>query len=183
MKIYTQTGDEGFTRLYGNDRVKKSSPLIDCAGTIEELNALIGWCLAAAEPDRHENIRTALAPIQSELFCVGAMVATAGPGQQPSLPLDNSAVERMEAKIDEIAEKLPALKNFILPRGGDLACRLHMARTQCRYTERRAVATVEYESRIPLMVFKYLNRLSDLLFMLARLANQNEGIADTHWKP
>ncbi len=181
MTIYTRMGDEGFTNRPNGRRVRKSDQQIDAVGAVDELNSSIGWCFQAAGDGRQEEIREALAPLQSELLALGAVLAVAGTDSPPDVELDESAVERMERQIDAAWQKLPELKQFVLSRGCELACRLHVARTICRRAERAAVAAAEAEKRIPTALFKYLNRLSDLLFALARLANHNEGIDEQTW--
>jgi len=178
MKIYTQTGDEGFTMRPDRQRVRKNHAAIEAVGSIDELNAHLGRCLAAV---KDEQIRRALAPLPDELLCIGSLIAASGSDSKPNMGLDASAVERMEKQIDEATGKLPPLEHFILPGGCELACLLHIARTVCRRAERRVVAAPDAGLRLPDEALRYLNRLSDLLFVLARLANRLAGLDDEIW--
>jgi cob(I)alamin adenosyltransferase len=178
MKIYTKTGDDGSTGLVGGSRVSKGDPQIECYGTVDELNAAIGLAAVVAGAELLEELRR----IQADLFTIGSHLAT--PPESPhraSLPtLDESIVERLERRIDATTGQLPALKHFILPGGGELAARLHLARTVCRRAERLVVAMPYLSHALPVVV-RYLNRLSDWLFTEARLANQMDGVADVIW--
>ena len=178
MKIYTRTGDDGFTHRANGHRVRKSDALMEAIGAVDELHAHIGLCEQAASGTA---IGEAMSAVQEDLFTVGAMLAWASGGEEPKVTLGPSAVEQMEAAIDDIWAELGELKHFILPGGCELACRLHVARTVCRRAERAVVAAVERETRIPKIVFAYLNRLGDLLFALARKANRDGGIEDRTW--
>ncbi len=180
-KIYTKTGDDGTTGLFGGRRVPKNSARIEAYGTVDELNSTIGLCGAACEYDW---LRSFLQTIQQRLFVLGADLAT---------PLDtrsNYAIPRIEAEdvtalehaIDEQDAKLPPLKRFILPGGSELAARFHLARTVCRRAERTLVSLGLLEEIGPHDVI-FLNRLSDLLFELARRANQLAGVSDVEWEP
>jgi len=178
MKIYTKAGDDGFTHRADGRRVRKCDALIEAVGAVDELHAHIGLCEQAASGGA---VAEALSAVQEELFAVSALLAQASSGGKPVVALAPAAVERMEAAIDEIWSELGELKHFILPGGCELACRLHVARTVCRRAERAVAAAVERETRIPKIVFVYLNRLSDLLFALARKANQDAGVEDRTW--
>jgi cob(I)alamin adenosyltransferase len=181
MKIYTKTGDDGSTGLFGGQRLSKGDARIDCYGTVDELNATIGWAAAAAEVNLGARLRT----VQSELFDIGSHLATPpdDPAAARSLPqLGESMIQRLEREIDSADEILPPLKNFILPGGSEAACRLHIARTICRRAERAVVAFGQLH-KIPPIVITYLNRLSDWLFVEARLANHDAGVADVLWTP
>lgn len=178
MKIYTKTGDDGTTGLVGGSRVSKSDARIEAYGTLDELNALIGWAAVTARWVLVEQLRR----VQGELFVIGSHLATPeGSRKGASLPpLTQDMVRRMEAEIDKSEAKLPPLTNFILPGGSETAARLHVARTVCRRAERLVVGwTVEHPNR-PLVV-EYLNRLSDWLFVMARRANQEERLEDIPW--
>ncbi len=180
MKIYTKTGDTGMTGLYGGGRVSKSAPRISAYGDIDELNALLG--LAAAQSDQ-DPVKKTLKEIQSTLFVVGAQLAS--PKADPKIErITNAQIEFLERQIDVITETLPPLKTFILPGGSVTASTLHLARTVCRRAERSIVylSTVEGED-VDRWLITYVNRLSDFLFTLARLANQLEKIADIPWVP
>ena len=182
MKIYTKTGDDGSTGVLGGQRVSKSDARIDCFGAIDEINATLGWCgvvaTAASTP-----LADQLHSIQSDLFTVGSHLAVAdGTGADKSLPpLDESMVSRLEMEIDAASGQLPELRNFILPGGTELAARLHLARTICRRGERRLVE-FSHDRPIPPIVLTYLNRLSDWLFVQARLANILQGVSDIPWR-
>lgn len=183
MKIYTKTGDEGSTSRPGGQRVPKYDPLIDATGGLDELNAHIGWCVCSLGDQRHAEIREAIQPVQAELLTAGALLAAAGTDCLVKLELAGAAVSRMEGQIDVATDKLPELRHFIFPGGCEAACRLHIARSVCRRVERAVACAAGVESHIPAVIFKYLNRLSDLLFTLARLANWLEGRQDDIWDP
>lgn len=179
MKIYTKTGDEGETGLFGGARVSKASPRVEAYGTIDELNAAIGVARAAGAD---EELDALLSAIQSELFTLGAELATV-PGKESLLKiplLDEREIAKLEAAIDVSEARLSPLKNFILPAGTPTAAALHLARTVCRRAERAVVGLPEGEgARSEIKV--YLNRLSDLLFSLARQVNQRAGVEDDPW--
>jgi len=181
MKIYTKTGDDGSTGLLGGARVSKAEPRIDCYGLVDELNATLGWA-GAVTPigELPEHLRS----IQSELFVIGSHLAVADGAAPPATlpPLEESAVARLEMQIDAAVARLPALRNFILPGGSEQAARLHVARTVCRRAE-RALVRFAQDRPVPPIILTYLNRLSDWLFVQARLANGQNGIEDALWKP
>ena len=181
MRIYTRSGDEGRTTGPGGRRVSKSDAAIRALGCLDELNAHVGLCLAACGPDPRGEIRQTLMPLQAELLTGGAMLAAPADTAGCGAGLDAAAVGRLEGRIDSIGAQLGALKAFILPRGSELTCRLHLARTVCRRAERAVVAWADAGNEAPPVVLQYLNRLSDLLFVLARLANHNAGIEDVTW--
>ena len=181
MKIYTRTGDDGTTGLFGGRRVAKSDPRIECYGTIDELNASLG--LAAAAAPSPPELAAMLAQIQNELFVIGSHLATPPDdtrrlAQVPDL--DEGSIGRLEAQIDAADSELPPLRNFILPGGSEAAARLHLARTVCRRAERLLVAFAG-ELTIEPVVLRYLNRLSDWLFVYARWCNHRTGVADVPW--
>jgi cob(I)alamin adenosyltransferase len=182
-KIYTRTGDDGYTDRPGGERVRKFDPPVEAVGEVDELNSVIGWALRSAIDGGHEQVAEALAPLQTELLTVGAMLAAAGTGLTPGVSVGDAEVVRMETHIDHAMNHLPALANFISPGGCEAACRLHVARTVCRRAERAVARAASVETRIPHEVFKYLNRLGDLLFALARQANADAGLANDVWKP
>jgi cob(I)alamin adenosyltransferase len=188
MKIYTRTGDDGSTGLFGGGRVRKSDPRIECYGTIDELNASIGLAAAAVAGPAvgstpADALSDSLRQIQHELFNIGSHLAT--PAESPSAaklpPLEESIVARLEMQMDQADEQLAKLRQFILPAGSEAACRLHLARTICRRAERRIVAFA-MDRPVPHVIITYLNRLSDWLFVMARLANQRSGREDVPWK-
>jgi cob(I)alamin adenosyltransferase len=178
MKIYTKTGDDGTTGLIGGARVQKSDARIECYGTLDELNAAIGLAIVAAD----DAWAAPLKQIQNELFIVGSHLAVEEGSRPPaSLPiLEDSAIARLEMQIDSATAQLPALKNFVLPGGCELSARLHVARTICRRGE-RLVVKFSQDRPVSATILTYLNRLSDWLFVQARLANQNAGVADVLW--
>lgn len=180
MKIYTKTGDAGTTGLYGGSRVSKDSPRITAYGEIDELNALMG-VVRAESP--HEPVRQALISIQRSLFTVGAQLAS--PGTDPQIAcITAKEVDFLERQMDVMTETLPPLKQFILPGGGKTAAFLHLARTVCRRSERSLVqlSKIPGEQVDPWLLI-YMNRLSDFLFVLARLGNQLERIDEIPWNP
>ena len=179
MKIYTKTGDRGETGLFGGARVSKSSARVEAYGEVDELNSVLG--LVLAEPF-DAAVSALLVSVQSRLFDVGAELASA-PDSKVALgiPLVSEAeVEALEAAIDRAESELVPLKTFVLPGGSRAAATLHLARTVCRRAERRLVALAADEPVRDELV-RYLNRLSDALFVLARLANHRAGIADVPW--
>jgi cob(I)alamin adenosyltransferase len=183
MKIYTRTGDEGTTGLFGGGRVPKDHPRVQAYGTVDELNAVVGQAVALLEDD---DLGDRLGRIQHDLFALGAVLATApveegrpSPKGVPDLP--GGRVEEMEAWIDEADEELPPLRAFILPGGSPAAASLHLARTVCRRAE-RAVVHLAGREEVDDAVLVYLNRLSDLLFAFARLANHRSGTPDVEWR-
>ena len=183
MKIYTRSGDEGFTSLLGAVRARKDDSRIEAIGVVDELNCAIGWALCQARLSTHVVIGSVLEPIQRDLFTLGSRVAALGTQTNPR-ELPHEAVERMERDIDAMAGDLPPLKNFVLPGGSELACRLHLCRVICRRAERAVVHMFNPIDSRPLhdpQALVYLNRLSDLLFTLARLANRDAGETETAW--
>lgn len=180
MKIYTKTGDQGTTGLFGGARVSKSSTRIAAYGDVDELNALLG-VVRAETP--HAPIQTSLAEIQSHLFILGAQLAA--PNSDTKIErMTARHIELLERQIDVMTETLAPLKNFILPGGGRTSAFLHLARTVCRRAERTAVSLNALSGEtVDSWILIYLNRLSDFLFTLARLANQLEKIEDVPWMP
>lgn len=181
MKIYTRTGDAGDTGLFGGERVSKASTLVDAYGDVDELNSVLGVArLHRFGADGEDDFDRLLAGIQSRLFDLGAELANAK-GKDLGIPLvDDTDVAAMERAIDRAEEEVAPLKVFVLPGGSPLAAQLHVARTVCRRAERRVVALAA-ESPLRPEVVRYLNRLSDLLFTLARLANHRAGHGDVPW--
>ncbi len=177
MKIYTRTGDTGETGLLGGVRVKKHDLRIEAYGTVDELNAVLGVVRAARPSSRVDQI---LDHIQNELFSVGAELATPTTAGSHFGRVEESQVARLEEMIDLCETDLSPLKNFILPGGTPAAAQLHLARTVCRRAERLVVALSESSAVSPQLVV-YLNRLSDLLFVLARYENAHAGVADVKW--
>lgn len=182
-KIYTRSGDAGRTRLASGESVSKTSPRVDAYGAVDELNSVLG--LARRETIGDGQLDPILARIQNELFDLGADLATPANARagKAALRITAGQVARLESEIDELNAGLGPLTSFVLPGGSAPAAVLHLARTVCRRAERRAVAFVESESgAAPGEALRYLNRLSDLLFVAARFANARVG-GDVFWAP
>ncbi len=181
MKIYTKTGDAGDTGLFGGGRVGKDHPRVEAYGDVDELNAAIGVARSAAPMPRIDEV---LVPIQRDLFSIGAMLATPNlekmREQLEKARVDEARIGELEGSIDACERELEALRSFIVPGGTPKAAALHVARTVCRRAERRVVH-LGRQVEIPEIVVRYLNRLSDLLFMLARLANKQAGAGEVTW--
>lgn len=180
MKIYTRTGDDGTTGLFGGVRVPKSGARVEAYGTVDELNAAIG-CVRANGP----SVRMAamLEEVQSDLFVLGAELACA-PGKEDKLKmrlLEDADCTRLEGFIDTLEASLPQLQSFVLPGGSTGSAYLHLARTICRRAERTVLSLGDSPARASIQV--YLNRLSDLLFVMARFENQETGHPDVPWVP
>jgi cob(I)alamin adenosyltransferase len=178
MTIYTRHGDEGNTRGLDGRDLPKDDPRIEAVGAVDELNSHVGLCLAASEAP--EPVREALTDVQRELFSLGAMLTSVGTDHPLGLDIAESAIGRMENAIDEAWKRAGKLEHFILPGGCETSARLQVARTVCRRAERRCV---QFSRTCPLdaPALRYLNRLSDLLFALARLANALGGQAEATW--
>jgi len=181
MKIYTKTGDRGETGLFGGPRVSKSDARVEAYGAVDELNAAIGAARAANED---ADIDGALALVQHELFCVGAELATPHDARARSAipPVEAGWTDRLERAIDRWDGELPPLRHFVLPGGTPAAAALHVARCACRRAERSTVA-LSQRTEIAPAVLPYLNRLSDLLFVAARIANRRAGRDEPVWDP
>lgn len=178
MKIYTKTGDKGTTALFGGKRVSKDDTRVEAYGDIDELNAILGVCLADL---KHDDLRSLLIQIQNDLFAVGAQLANPSKKKQKEKSrFTGEKIEYLETSIDRYEEELPPMKDFILPGGHTSSARLHFARTLCRRAERQMVHLMRTEEVDPLILV-YLNRLSDLLFVLARVTNKRAGLHDTPW--
>jgi len=188
MKIYTKTGDRGQTALFGGARVSKASLRVSAYGDVDELNSQLGVVGAhltgAGSWDTDGALAVGLREIQSELFALGAELA-----KNPDKDVDvgvpgvsDADIERLEHAIDSYEVELAPLKTFILPGGTPAAAFLHVARTTCRRAERAVISLQEHEAK-PLRpeLVRYLNRLSDLLFVLARVANHRAGVDDVPW--
>ena len=182
MKIYTRRGDDGQTGFFGGGRTRKDDVRVEAYGTVDELNAVIG---AAAGHVTGDRIRRRLNRLQSDLFAIGAHLAT--PPREgrpaPGLPeLPTERVAELESWIDEAVAATSPLRNFILPAGSAGARHLHVARAVCRRAERRVV-TLAATAHVDVEVIRYLNRLSDYLFAAARLENMHAGEEDVEWRP
>jgi cob(I)alamin adenosyltransferase len=185
-RVYTKTGDDGTTALVGGQRVAKDAPRIEAYGSLDELNACMGLVRTACEGARVKSGKKLLPivkRIQNELFNVGAHLATpdeARWSKQP--PVAERHIEQLERDMDELNDQLPELRSFILPGGGPVSSALHLARTVCRRCERLAVSVARREKVDPECV-KYLNRLSDALFVFGRWACVTDGFDEPLWEP
>lgn len=179
MKLYTKRGDDGHTDLIGGARVSKNHLRVSAYGAVDELNATIGLALADCDIDA---INIGLITVQCRLFDLGADLATPDSAKAASSRLTTDHAAELEPQIDAATDQLEPLRSFILPGGTVLAAKLHIARTVCRRAERQVVALAEHEAVDPAATI-YLNRLADLLFALARLANAKAGVADVPWRP
>jgi cob(I)alamin adenosyltransferase len=181
MRIYTKTGDSGETALFGGGRVTKDHPRVAAYGDVDELNSVIGIIRATEPPGLFDPL---LESIQRDLFSIGGHLATPDP-ERVRKALEKAAlspdrVGEFERVMDEAERELPPLKAFVLPAGSPKASALHVARTVCRRAE-RSVVHLAQSSDVPALFLIYLNRLSDLLFTLARLANRRAGVTDVTW--
>jgi len=182
-KIYTRTGDKGRTRLGDMSEADKHDPRVEAYGAVDEANAMIGLAVCALAPD--DGLRALLTRIQNDLFDLGADLCVPDSGGERSwTPLRIAAEQtaRLEREIDALNARLEPLDSFILPGGSEAAARLHAARTVTRRAERRTTALAAAGEPVSTAVITYLNRLSDLLFVAARIAN-DEGRADVKWIP
>jgi cob(I)alamin adenosyltransferase len=178
VKIYTKTGDKGDTGLFGGGRVPKDDPRVEAYGDVDELNAVIGMARAVEVMPRIDEV---LVPVQRDLFAIGALLAT--PDREKMAQhlqkarIDEHRIAELEHAIDDAESELEPLRAFILPGGSPKAAALHVARTVCRRAERRVVR-LQHDVELPELAVIYLNRLSDLLFTLARLANKRAGAGE-----
>jgi cob(I)alamin adenosyltransferase len=181
MKIYTRTGDGGDTALFGGGRVPKHDPRVMAYGEVDELNAVLGL-VRSAEPRGFFD--PLLETIQRDLFAIGGQLASPDPSRVAKAlekaELSASRVSEFERVMDEAEGELLPLRSFVLPAGAPKAVALHLARTVCRRAE-RSVVSLSHASDVPIAFLVYLNRLSDLLFTLARLANHRAGVSDVTW--
>jgi cob(I)alamin adenosyltransferase len=180
MKIYTRTGDSGQTGLFGGGRVSKTHPRVEAYGDVDELNAALGLARSIEPMPRVDEV---LVPLQRDLFAIGALLATPDhekmKRQLEKASIDERRIRELEQAIDDGDGELEPLRSFIVPGGTPKAAALHVARTVCRRAERRVIALDE--DQIPAIVIVYLNRLSDLLFTLARVANRRAGTGEVTW--
>jgi cob(I)alamin adenosyltransferase len=183
MSIYTRTGDAGKTSLYGGKRVLKSEELVNAYGSIDELNSWVGLIVSEMKID---HLKKLFLEIQSDLLIIGSNLA----GGKTNLSILETRVPQMEVEIDVMDKELPKLSNFILPGGSPQAARVHIVRNVCRRVERRIVALSQKShfakasrdrQTIDLSIIKYLNRLSDLLFVVARYINRTSEVEDIVW--
>ena len=183
MKIYTKTGDRGDTGLFGGGRVSKHHPRVEAYGDVDELNAAIGLARSIEMMPRIDEV---LAPVQRDLFAIGALLATPDREKMKQhldkARVDEQRIAELERAIDDGDAELEPLRAFIVPGGTPKAAALHVARTVCRRAERRVVQLQgESDAEIPQLAVIYLNRLSDLLFTLARVANRRAGAGEVTW--
>ena len=180
MKIYTKTGDTGETGLFAGPRVRKDDPRIEAYGAVDELNAVLGLARCEALPTAIEKTLTA---VQHELFAVGAELASPDPVKAGTAWIAESHVAALEQAIDALETQVPPLRQFILPAGNRAACTIHLARGVCRRAERRLV-TLAHEpgTQISDVLIRYLNRLSDYLFVASRATNVLAGEAEIPWQ-
>ena len=180
-KIYTKTGDDGRTALFGGGRVTKDDIRVEAYGDVDELNAVLGAARAAEMMPRIDEV---LAPVQRDLFAIGALLATPHPEdykkQLEKARLTDKRISQLEQAIDDGESELAPLKAFIMPGGTPKAAALHVARTVCRRAE-RSVVRLAHATDVPPIVIVYMNRLSDLLFVLARVANHRAGAGEVTW--
>lgn len=180
MKIYTKAGDDGTTGLLGMGRVAKDDPRIAAYGTVDELNATLGIVRASALGGQFDPL---VARLQDELFIIGSALADPDPTGRFHLAVGPELAEAIEADIDRLELQLAPLTQFILPGGTLAAAQTHLARTICRRAERMVVALGHRNGQhVPTELVAYLNRLSDLLFVLARAINAEAGVADVPWR-
>lgn len=177
--LYTKTGDRGTTALTGGQRIKKSSLQLECYGTVDELNSFLGLLAACQLPDEQA---TLLRSIQNRLFVVGAYLATSHEDKdfKQQYSLTENDVERLEKAIDKLDGEVPKMTGFILPAGGETSARAHVCRTICRRVERLLFAFNE-EQKVEPNTLRYINRLSDLLFAMARSASYREKVPELLW--
>ena len=180
MKIYTKTGDDGETGLFGGPRVKKDAPRIETYGTVDELNSVLGVARSAG---LDADIDQLIGRIQNELFALGAQLATPDPQAHQTAMIGQPQIAALEQAIVTFEARLEPLRQFILPGGTSGAAHLHLARTVCRRAERRLVTLIGQSAEpISTELLVYLNRLSDLLFVLARAVNRAAGRDDVPWE-
>jgi cob(I)alamin adenosyltransferase len=179
VRIYTKTGDEGDTALFDGTRVSKTDPRVSAYGEVDELNAWLGLVRAQQPP---QSIDDVLAEIQRDLFALGAMLADPAhkiASRVEKASVGNEDVTRLERAIDRFEAELPPLRRFILAGGSPAGALLHLARAVCRRAE-RGIVSLGKDAVAPVVIV-YVNRLSDLLFVLARAANQQAGMTETEW--
>ncbi len=179
MKIYTKTGDEGTTSLYGGKRVPKTDKVIEAIGSVDELNSLLGLCAGKL----NQEYRRIFERIQSELFVIGSILATPddADAKLKHLKVNEKSVTQLEKEIDLFTEKLEPLHHFVLPGGSEQAALVYLARAVCRRCERNLDA-LKLTGTSKKLVYSYINRLSDWLFTFARICNSESGAKEILWK-
>lgn len=181
MKIYTRQGDAGETDLFGGERVTKDHLRVEAYGAVDELNSVLGLALAECA---QEDLRSLGRHLQETLLALGSYLASPDPERRRKSEIPeprDQDVARLEHEIDRLVEELPPLRRFVLPGGSRAAACFHLARTVCRRAERRAVE-LDRRTALDPQALRYLNRLSDLLFVMARVENQRAGVPDVEWK-
>ncbi len=183
-RIYTRRGDAGETSLVGGQRVPKDSRRLECYGTVDELNALVGLArLSAQEQPSLAPLASIFHRVQHELFNLGSLLATLPEDVHPQQPRVTGAdVTQLEKEIDAMNAGLPVLRSFVLPGGSRLNAELHLCRTVCRRAERLAVS-LAHDETVPLEAIRYLNRLSDAFFVWSRWVNHQLGVPEVLWQP
>jgi len=185
-RVYTRAGDRGRTRLVGGHEVEKDCPRIEAYGTVDELNAVVGLARTfhrAARPAEDDPIERILDAVQNDLFNVGADLATRAQDRWEGMyRIGDADVKRLEEWCDELNRDLPPLEEFVLPGGGPVGAFLHQARTVCRRAERRVLTLLRSEPDVEEGCLRYLNRLSDLLFVLGRSAARAHGEPEFQWR-
>ena len=182
-RVYTRGGDKGETGLASGQRVSKDSPRIECYGTVDELNSFVGIARQTVQERAGEfptlaSLSAILLRVQHELFNAGSILSTLPEDVHPRQPrVTDREVNQLEAEMDQMNDKLPALRSFVLPGGSRLNAELHVCRTICRRAERLCVALSDQDT------LKYLNRLSDAFFVWSRWASHEMGVAETLWEP
>jgi len=186
-RVYTKAGDDGQTSLIGGDRVPKHDRRIECYGTVDELNATLGLVRTAlGQSVAGASLSPVIARVQNELFNLGARLATPDPARRAKMPaIEPRHVDALEADIDARNDGLPELRSFVLPGGGWVSSYLHLARTVCRRAERLVVALADGvdDNAVDPAAVRYLNRLSDALFVFGRYAAHVEGEPEPLWEP
>lgn len=179
FKIYTKTGDDGTTGLVGGNRVRKSHIRLDAYGTVDELNSHVGLVCSMTE---NREVTQLLLDVQNKLFVIGSRLASDEKGREITerLKYSDEDIEKLEKAIDHYEQELEPLQNFILPGGSPLVSHCHIARTVCRRAERLVVQLAE-EAETEMFILKYLNRLSDYLFVLARKLAKDQGVVEIPW--
>jgi cob(I)alamin adenosyltransferase len=187
-KIYTKTGDQGFTKLVDGRECSKASLRVESYGSVDELNSTLGLVLNSlrkVQETKLANLSRQVENIQNQLFTLGSHLACEKDDTRKMLPsLDENWITNLENSIDRMTEELPPLKDFILPGGSEISAFLHLGRTVCRRSERLVVSLIEkgHKETENLRALRYLNRLSDYLFVASRFANQLQGVSDQVWK-
>ncbi len=182
-KVYTRTGDKGTTSVAGGIKIKKNAARINAIGSVDELNSVLGWCAQLLKQDqKFQNLFQRVQRLQNELFNLGAQLAVLPEHRRDNTPVvTEQDIKALEQSIDEMNDSLPMLQSFILPGGGELGSRFHMARSVCRRVERELLTLLESDKAAEPVTLAYLNRLSDWLFVAARYVAQLQGESESLW--